>query len=136
MYCSAFASDVDIPSTGTITLNPLIAAPVAVFNTAPWAEVPIIITHEKVTPWGVLVTSTTEYVEFIDCDFRGNLTGKIRNLANPDAVIRGRDSHALIEDHDYSGEWESAKVGETVAFGQLLYPDFTAGEWKKAKSFS
>ena len=41
---------------------------------------------------------------------------------------------ALGTDHDYSGLVDSAAVGENVVFGDLLYFDWTAVEWKKAKA--
>jgi len=53
------------------------------------------------------------------------------------AAITPRDSthdHALGSDEDYSGILDSAPVGETVAVGDLLYYDWTAVEWKKAKA--
>ena len=53
------------------------------------------------------------------------------------AAITPRDSthdHALGSDEDYSGILDSAPVGETVAIGDLLYYDWTAVEWKKAKA--
>lgn len=53
------------------------------------------------------------------------------------ANIIPRDSthdHALGSDHQYSGIFDSAPVGETVVFGDLLYYDWTAVEWKKAKA--
>jgi len=41
-------------------------------------------------------------------------------------------TNALGSDHTYSGEIDSQPVGEPVVFGDLLYPDWTAGEWLKA----
>ena len=40
----------------------------------------------------------------------------------------------LADDHTYSGLTDSQPVGETVAFGDLLYFDWAAIEWKKAKA--
>lgn len=42
--------------------------------------------------------------------------------------------NALASDHLYSGDIDSQPVGETVAFGQLLYFDWTDKEWKIAKA--
>lgn len=41
---------------------------------------------------------------------------------------------ALGTDHDYSGIIDSANVGESVVFGDLLYFDWTDVEWKKARA--
>jgi len=41
-------------------------------------------------------------------------------------------SPALATDHTYSGQTTTELVGETVAFGDLLYFDWTAKEYKKA----
>ena len=38
--------------------------------------------------------------------------------------------NALVSDHLYSGDIDSEPVGETVAFGQLLYFNWTDKEWK------
>ena len=43
-------------------------------------------------------------------------------------------SDDLGSDHDYSGLVDSANVGESVVFGDLLYFDWTAVEWKKARA--
>ena len=43
-------------------------------------------------------------------------------------------ANALTNDHSYSGLEDSQLVGETVAFGQLLYFNWTDKEWKKAKA--
>jgi hypothetical protein len=40
--------------------------------------------------------------------------------------------NALSSDHDWSGDKDTQPVGESVVFGDLLYPDWTAGEWLKA----
>lgn len=41
---------------------------------------------------------------------------------------------ALTSDHTYVGITDSKNVGESVVFGDLLYFDWTATEWKKAKA--
>ena len=41
---------------------------------------------------------------------------------------------ALSSDHTYLGIVDSKNVGENVVFGDLLYFDWTATEWKKAKA--
>lgn len=41
-------------------------------------------------------------------------------------------TNALASDHTYSGLTDSQQVGESVVFGDLLYFDWTAVEWKKA----
>ena len=41
---------------------------------------------------------------------------------------------ALGDDHTYLGITDSKNVGENVVFGDLLYFDWTATEWKKAKA--
>lgn len=41
---------------------------------------------------------------------------------------------ALGSDHTYVGITDSKAVGESVVFGDLLYFDWTDGEWKKAKA--
>lgn len=41
---------------------------------------------------------------------------------------------ALGSDHTYVGITDSQDVGESVVFGDLLYFDWTATEWKKAKA--
>lgn len=41
---------------------------------------------------------------------------------------------ALTSDHTYVGITDSKAVGESVVFGDLLYFDWTDGEWKKAKA--
>ncbi|MCK9227750.1 MAG: hypothetical protein M0P30_08155 [Syntrophorhabdaceae bacterium] len=48
VYCSGYRSSAEIASTGTMTLNPRSAAPLAVYNTAPCAAVPATMT--VVTP--------------------------------------------------------------------------------------
>ncbi|MBA7622816.1 hypothetical protein ES703_30203 [subsurface metagenome] len=40
----------------------------------------------------------------------------------------------LSDDHTYVGITDSKAVGESVVFGDLLYFDWTDGEWKKAKA--
>jgi len=40
--------------------------------------------------------------------------------------------HPLTSDHTWSGEKDTQLVGETVVFGQLLYFDWTAKQWKIA----
>lgn len=40
--------------------------------------------------------------------------------------------NALSSDHTWSGDKDTQPVGEAVVFGDLLYPDWTAGEWLKA----
>jgi len=42
--------------------------------------------------------------------------------------------NALADDHTWSGEKDTQPVGETVAFGQLLYFNWTDKEWKLAKA--
>jgi hypothetical protein len=39
---------------------------------------------------------------------------------------------ALANDHDWWGDYTTEAVGETVAFGELLYFDCSEVEWKKA----
>ena len=41
---------------------------------------------------------------------------------------------ALSSDHTYIGITDSKAVGENVVFGDLLYFDWAATEWKKAKA--
>jgi hypothetical protein len=41
---------------------------------------------------------------------------------------------ALTSDHTYVGITDNKAVGESVVFGDLLYFDWTDGEWKKAKA--
>lgn len=41
---------------------------------------------------------------------------------------------SLTSDHTYVGITDSKAVGESVVFGDLLYFDWTDGEWKKAKA--
>lgn len=43
---------------------------------------------------------------------------------------------SLGDDHSYSGPTSSAIVGETVAFGDILYKDKSENKWKKAKGDS
>jgi len=43
-------------------------------------------------------------------------------------------TNALASDQTYSGETDSQLVGETVAFGEILYFNWTDKEWKKAKA--
>lgn len=40
----------------------------------------------------------------------------------------------LDSDHTYVGITDNKAVGESVVFGDLLYFDWTDGEWKKAKA--
>ena len=40
----------------------------------------------------------------------------------------------LSDDHTYVGITDNKAVGESVVFGDLLYFDWTDGEWKKAKA--
>ena len=40
--------------------------------------------------------------------------------------------NALADDHTWSGDKDTQPVGEAVVFGDLLYPDWAAGEWLKA----
>jgi len=42
--------------------------------------------------------------------------------------------NALADDHTWSGEKDTQLVGEDVAFGQLLYFNWTDKEWKLAKA--
>lgn len=70
-----------------------------------------------------------DYLELIDCKLTPNLTGIINNAS--DHTIKGRDSHTLDRDHDWNGKYETALVGETVVFGELLYFNWTDKEWKK-----
>jgi len=77
-----------------------------------------------------------------------NATGIIEMATNTDAQVsdavtkahaKNADTflvftNALSSDHTYSGEVDSQPVGENVVFGDLLYKDWAAGEWKKAKA--
>ena len=89
----------------------------------------VTILQAKVQTYGLTTSGTTDNIELVNCDLRGNLTGRINNGAS--ATIKGIDVHALIEDHDFSGNWETEKVGESVVFGELLYFNWTDKEWKK-----
>jgi len=59
-----------------------------------------------------------------------NATGIIEEGTNTELSI----ATALGDDHTYVGITDSKAVGENVVFGDLLYFDWTAGEWKKAKA--
>lgn len=53
------------------------------------------------------------------------------------AAIIPRDSnhyHALGSDEDYSGITDTVTVGYTTAIGDLMYFDWTAGEWLEAQA--
>ena len=88
----------------------------------------VTITQVKLQDYAMKTVTSADNIEFINCDLRGNLLGRIYDtLAN----ISGIDVHTLIEDHDYSGKWETITVGESVVFGELLYFNWTDKEWKK-----
>lgn len=71
-------------------------------------------------------------ISVINCKLSPNADGKVDNDGL--STISGMDVHALEEDHDYNGKWETVTVGESVIFGQLLYKDWAATEWKLAKA--
>ena len=117
---------------GDYTIISVIAGTINVATASLTAEIAgdtVTITQAAMQVYGLTTSGTVSNIEFINCDLRGNLTARISNGAPSN--ITGIDTHALIEDHDYSGKWETALVGETVAFGQLLYFNWTDKEWKE-----
>lgn len=55
-----------------------------------------------------------------------------RHAQNTDTILVL--TNALGSDQTYSGETDSQPVGETVAFGEILYLNWADKEWKKAKA--
>jgi len=66
---------------------------------------------------------TTNYLLAMASDLHDQNTDTLLSIAT-----------VLSDDHTYVGITDSKAVGESVVFGDLLYFDWTDGEWKKAKA--
>ena len=87
------------------------------------------------------ITFTTTATTDVTLPITGTLMANLSEDTTPQAGgnVDMQQFYILIDDalgtdHDYSGIVDSANVGETVVFGELLYYDWTAVEWKKAKA--
>jgi hypothetical protein len=74
-----------------------------------------------------------------EMDSSGELAGIISDETGTGALVFATApvidfTTALASDHTYSGDIDSEPVGETVAFGKLLYFNWTDKEWKLAKA--
>lgn len=119
-------------NNSTFTIISVVAGTINVATgslTTEAAGATVTITGQKQQDYGFWTAGTTDDVELINCELRGNKHGRFSNSAS--STIKGIDVHTLIEDHDYTGRWETAKVGESVVFGELLYFNWTDKEWKK-----
>ncbi|MFZ7134350.1 MAG: hypothetical protein ACOWWR_18545 [Eubacteriales bacterium] len=78
---------------------------------------------EMETIWGVSLMN--ELADDTDPDLAGNLGMNEKSFEY---------DMSLSSDHTYSGDVYSVTVGESVVLGELLYPDATDGEYKKANA--
>src|SRR5207244_4720719 len=79
-YCSTYVFSAEIPSTGTITFIPRIAAPLAVYSTAPCAAVPTTITVLVPLSLRIFSRSVPENLSTPD-DITGSFAAGARSLA-------------------------------------------------------
>ena len=70
----------------------------------------------------------------VDSDAKVPTSKAVNDFCETTKDYKGKNYYsALGSDHTYSdnADTDSQPVGEAVAFGDLLYPDWTAGEWLK-----
>jgi len=79
--------------------------------------------------------NTDQYLDFgganqvVVADAKDAVTKK--HAQNTDTIM---SIAGALNDHEYLGKTDSKVVGENVVFGDLLYFDWTDGEWMKAKA--
>jgi hypothetical protein len=80
--------------------------------------------------------ATLDYVKFdVNAEaVLADLTLTEADISDLGAYLEKTLDSTLADDHSYSGLLDSQPVGESVVFGDLLYFDWTATEWKKAKA--
>lgn len=77
---------------------------------------------------------TIETTLTVDSDAKVPTSKAVNDFCETTKDYKGKNYYsALGDDHTYSdnADTDSQPVGEPVAFGDLLYPDWTAGEWLK-----
>lgn len=87
--------------------------------------------------WGVTIATTANKLSAFAATTSAELAGVISDETGTGALVFANAPvidfyNALGTDHLYSGDIDSEPVGETVAFGQLLYFNWTDKEWKIA----
>jgi len=87
-------------------------------------------THTAVEFSGIAIETTLT----VDSDAKVPTSKAVNDFCETTKDYKGKNYYsALGNDHTYSdnADTDSQPVGEAVAFGDLLYPDWTAGEWLK-----
>ena len=78
---------------------------------------------------------TIETTLTVDSNYEIPTSQAVNTFCETTKDYKGKNYYsALSSDHAYSdnADTDSQPVGESVVFGDLLYPDWTAGEWLKA----